>query len=141
MRNFASVIVATSVLAGCAFQKPEQVFIPKVVPTVRSADIRSKLIGNFKDPDSVMVRAGAPYLAYMNEGLAYGGAVTWQGYAVNLQLNGKNAFGAYVGYEPCIALYDEANLRRVLCRAETVLLTPVKEAPPSAPEHSMQPVL
>ena len=52
-----------------------------------------------KDPESAKYRFGKPYKAYTNAGLAVGGVVSWSGWAVDVQINAKNSYGGYTGFE------------------------------------------
>lgn len=103
------------VLVGCAFQKPHPDTDYGRIPD----DYQSLIVSYFqeilKDPDSAKFKFETPQRAYRNTGLAYGGSVTWIGYAVRIQINAKNSLGGYTGFEPYTVFFTNG---RVVGQAE-----------------------
>ena len=87
------------VLTGCSFQQLSSDHNFGSVPT----DYKDKIVAYYqmvlKDPESAKYRFGTPYTAYTNIGTAAGGEVSWSGWAVDVQINAKNSYGGYTGFE------------------------------------------
>jgi hypothetical protein len=58
------------------------------------------------DADSARYQLGDVFAGQCNEGLLYGGGVSWAGWAQNIMINAKNRFGGYVGYQPYTVLFQ-----------------------------------
>lgn len=63
-------------------------------------------MGYLKDPDSGQYQIQNLFKGYCRNGWLNGNKVAWKGWAVNVMINGKNAYGGYVGYSPATVLLD-----------------------------------
>mgnify|MGYP006144292413 FL=1 len=66
-----------------------------------------------KDPESAKYRFGKPYKAYTNAGLAVGGVVSWSGWAVDVQINARNSYGGYTGFESERVLFENGEVYKL----------------------------
>lgn len=77
--------------------------------------IREYFNSRLKDPYSAKYAIGPFQRAYANNGILRGGEVVWMGYAVHVQVNAKNSYGAYVGAADYIAYFEQnGKLRNIL---------------------------
>lgn len=94
-------------LASCAgFEKLPEGHDFGPPPVGYEEAVKARFQYALKDPNSAMYRIGTPYTAYSNTGLAGGGGIAWSGYAVNVQINAKNSYGGYTGYQPYRVLFS-----------------------------------
>lgn len=105
-----------------AFQRPEPTAEYGRPPQNYEDTIRAQFEQVLKDPESARYRFGHPVKAYANEGLAYGGNVSWVGYLVDVQVNAKNSFGGYVGFKPYMMFFSGDRVVRYLEGSEHVLV-------------------
>ena len=117
------VAVTAGLLVACSatFERPSADADFGTVPVGYELAIRAYFDEVLKDPDSAIYRIGRPVRAYRNRGLAWGGQVTWRGYAVDFQMNAKNSFGGYVGFKAYTALFSEGRLVRMIEGEDTLL--------------------
>lgn len=96
------LIFAVAFLGGCAsaFDKPSPNAYYGEAPALYEQSIPEALSLALKDPDSAKYKFLPPVKGYQNNGLVYGGRVTWIGYMVVTLVNAKNSMGGYTGYEP-----------------------------------------
>src|SRR5713101_4670986 len=94
------------IIAACSFQKPSPNAYYGNPPEGYEEPIKAAFNVVLKDPDSAKYQFGSPYRAYRNNGLAYGGQVTWTGYAMEVWVNAKNSFGGYTGFQPYTVLMN-----------------------------------
>lgn len=111
MRNAANFLISLTVavlLTACAsaFQRPDASANFGNPPQGYEEAIKAHFDQVLKDPESARYRFSRPIKAYTNEGLAYGGKVSWVGYLVDVQVNAKNSFGGYVGFKPYMLLFS-----------------------------------
>lgn len=76
--------------------------------------IKEHFEAQLKDPDSARYIFSNPVKAYGNEGILYGGGIRWAGYLVKVEVNAKNSFGGYVGYEPYLVLFSGNAIYKVV---------------------------
>lgn len=113
-----SMIFAVFVLQGCAgaFEPlpPNTSF--GIPPSNVESSIRAHFEQTLKDPESARYKIGEPQKAHANWGLIDGGKVRWVGYLVRVEVNAKNSYGGYTGYQPYMALFwgDSRGLYRVV---------------------------
>lgn len=97
MKTFLCMAAVLAMLTGCATPTPEELSIADYgsYPSNYERIIKNYLRSSLKDPDSAQ-------LTFLNSPKSgwngLGGAK--YGYIVCAQINGKNSFGAYVGYRP-----------------------------------------
>lgn len=106
--KFLTVFVFVFLLAGCAFQKPPPYadYGQRVTPD-QYEQIPYYMASRLKDPDSAKYRyLHAPIKAYVNDGLIRGGEVVFVGWLVPFEVNAKNSYGGYTGWEPYTAYYQ-----------------------------------
>lgn len=103
-RIIVALIMIVS-LAGCAFQQP----LPNADyrdPPSSFDSIPGRMSDLLKDPYSAKYRYHhAPVKGYANNGLLHGGDVAFFGWMVPFEVNAKNSFGAYTGWQPYVAYY------------------------------------
>lgn len=109
-RRSLAALFAVAVLGGCAanFQQIDPATVdwgPRPTAAHVEAAVRRHFDNVLKDGESARFQISTPYKAYANGGLAYGGGVTWTGYAVKVQVNAKNSYGAYTGFKPYQVLF------------------------------------
>jgi len=105
-----AVAIVTFVLAGCATAPPPSTDYG-VPPTNYEAKITRNINSVLRDPDSARYRFGEPA-----KGFKYGdfhAAVTWTGYFVLFEVNGKNAYGGYTGYTPYVAIFNGEEIEKI----------------------------
>lgn len=98
MRQSGLVLAAAMVMAGCVptvevQTKPAQLSASQVERAKR------QLVQSFKDPDSAKYRNIRTYRTGMGDQIVCG------------EVNGKNSFGAYVGYKPFYIRVDDGLVR------------------------------
>lgn len=103
--------LAAVIFSGCSFQKPMPTMSYGEAPSDYESQITEYFQRTLKDPDSAKYKFGTPRRAYVNAPLAYGGEVTWVGYAVPVQVNAKNGFGGYAGFQPFTFLFQNGSIR------------------------------
>ncbi|MCT2529581.1 hypothetical protein N2382_01810 [SAR92 clade bacterium H921] len=100
-------------LTACTFQKLSSDHNFGSPPS----DYKDKIVAYYqmvlKDPESAKYRYGIPYKAYANEGSAYGGKVSWSGWAVDVEVNAKNSFGGYTGFESERVLFQNGEVYKL----------------------------
>lgn len=116
----ATVFLVTA--CASAFQRPEPMSDYGSPPQGYEEAIKVHFEKVLKDPESARYRFGQPIKAYANEGLAYGGKVTWVGYLVDVQVNAKNSFGGYVGFKPYMVLFSGNRIVRYIEGKDHVLV-------------------
>lgn len=79
---------------------PVQSFDYGAYPANFQQIVSQHFASTLKDPYSAQYRFGQPYRAVERTGLLFGGGVIWAGYAVTVEVNAKNSYGAYTGYKP-----------------------------------------
>lgn len=93
-------LIASIGLAGCA-TAPNSAEIDYGNPPINP---RAAVIEYFeprlKDPASAHYKVGEPVRATARNGLLFGGGIGFAGYIVDVELNAKNSFGGYTGWEP-----------------------------------------
>lgn len=107
MKTFPLILLTLLILSGCAFQKPAPDTYYGFPPTDMTESIPEAMAYHLKDPNSAQYRySGVAVKGYMNDGLAHGGKVGFTGWMVPFEVNAKNSYGGYTGYEPYIAFYE-----------------------------------
>jgi len=101
------VILTILLLGGCAgaFKRPDPSADFGPPPQNYEQAIKDYFEVILKDPESARHRFGTPQKAYANEGLAYGGDVSWYGWLVDVDVNAKNSFGGYTGGKPYMVFF------------------------------------
>jgi hypothetical protein len=105
MRLWLSTILFLSTLGlvGCAANKltPEQAAAADygTYPADYQQQIRNYFELRLKDPGSAQYRFYEPEKIVMHKAPIAGGGVDFFGYGVNVDVNAKNSFGAYVGFQ------------------------------------------
>lgn len=96
-----TLMLFIAALGGCAsaFDKPSPNADFGAAPVRYEQSIPEALSLALKDPDSAKYKFLPPVKGYQNNGLVYGGRVTWMGYMVLALVNAKNSMGGYTGYE------------------------------------------
>ena len=110
-------VVAGLALGGCVtWQVPPETASYGQMPVAYEASVRAAMENYLKDPASAIYRFGKPVRAYSNYGWAeaHGAQVEWTGYLVKVEVNAKNSFGGYVGYQPYLVLFKDNAVFRVL---------------------------
>ncbi|MCK9455360.1 hypothetical protein [Sulfurimonas sp.] len=117
-------IVVALLLSACAgaFQRPGPSVNYGNPPQGYEEAIKVHFKQVLKDPESANYRFGKPVKAYTNEGMVYGGKVSWVGYLVDVQVNAKNSFGGYVGFKPYMLLFDGNNIVKYIEGSDHVLV-------------------
>lgn len=110
-------------LSSCAFQKPLPAMSYDTPPENYERLIVRYFHNVLKDPESAKYEFDVPRRAYANAGLAYGGQVTWTGYAVRVQVNAKNSYGGYVGFTPYTVLFTGVLIHDIREGQNPVLVT------------------
>jgi hypothetical protein len=91
-------------LSACAVPAPDADY--GAYPVNFEAGVRERIGSLLKDPDSARYQFGAPVKGYANTGLIYGGGVTFTGYFIPVEVNARNGFGGYTGFEDWFCLYS-----------------------------------
>lgn len=105
------IILAALALAGCGtFQElsPDAPFPMK--PRDPQAAVQTYFANTLRDPESARYTFGELYRAQCNEGLAWGGKVTWWGWAMEVGVNAKNGYGGYTGTQPYTVVFNGMNV-------------------------------
>jgi len=105
-----AVAIVTFVLASCATAPPPSTNYG-VPPTNYETKVTHSIADVLRDPDSAQYRFAEPA-----KGFKYGdfhAAVTWKGYFVLFEVNGKNAYGGYTGYTPYVAIFDGEEIEKI----------------------------
>lgn len=63
-----------------------------------------------KDPSSATYDYGSPFKGHINEGLIYGGDVSWVGWVYPVRINAKNSYGGYTGATEYYVMYRGNNI-------------------------------
>lgn len=101
-------LTAALVLSGCAgFAKLPPGSDFGTLPRDSEWSVKNHFERSLKDPESARYRFGKFRRAYANKGLIYGGGVAWHGYLQEVEVNGKNSYGGYVGFKPFLVLFDK----------------------------------
>ncbi|WP_156356092.1 hypothetical protein [Sphingomonas sp. Leaf22] len=100
-------LLATAALAGAASLSLIQMGFVDVgeKPTDSLAATKQLMAGRLRDPQSAQYQVGELKPARCKGGLLSGN-VAWEGWAANVAINGKNAYGAYTGYQPYTVLFS-----------------------------------
>ena len=102
MINFISALslVACLLFAGCATSPIQSLPVGDCGPVPKNADViaRAYILSSLKDPDSAQFRNGVLRKGWVRDGLLYGGAYRF-GWIYSVDLNAKNSYGGYAGYE------------------------------------------
>jgi hypothetical protein len=115
MRVLAPMMIAMLLAAGCAaqFERPDADAFGEPPRGYEDA-IRAYFETTLKDPESARYKFGEPFKAHGNSGWMRGGGVTWVGYAVDVDVNAKNSFGGYTGYQRYIVAFTGEQIYRVV---------------------------
>jgi hypothetical protein len=99
LKSIYLIFVFVVILNGCAsaLKHPSSTANFGSQPQNYEQAIKSYFEVILKDPDSAKYRFSAPVKAYGNEGLIYGGDVSWLGWLVDVDVNAKNSYGGYTG--------------------------------------------
>ena len=101
MKYQCIILVVACALGGCV---NSQLLDAAKMAEVGPPPGRDEILGDaqtcigehLKDPDSAeYYMVGQPYRAML--GTAFNGGIAWNGWAVDLDVNAKNAFGGYTG--------------------------------------------
>lgn len=101
-RRLGALIGACLLLAGCATPpaaQTEALDYGPPPPANYQQIIKDKWGAGFKDPDSALYKFGDPFKAYTRHAPIGGGGIDKVGWMVQFQVNAKNGFGGYTGYE------------------------------------------
>lgn len=63
-----------------------------------------------RDPDSARFEWSPPYQITCDKGL-YRTKKRWQGWAMDVNVNAKNAFGGYTGFQPYLIMFESDGVR------------------------------
>ncbi len=106
--------ICALLFAGCQtsanFQTPVDYHDYGPQPQIQASELESYIGTSLKDEKSARYKFGDPARAYCNHGLLSGGKVVWTGWVVPFQVNAKNSFGGYVGFENRYARYSNGEL-------------------------------
>lgn len=108
-RSLACVLVAVSIsVAGCfgTLKVPPENTNYGAPPVSAEPAIRIRMETILRDAESARYRIGGAERAYFNAGRLRGGEVVWKGHVVYFDVNAKNAYGGYTGFEPYMALFN-----------------------------------
>ena len=111
--------IAALFLAGCASAPPLSADYG-TPPTNYEAKIKHDIDSVLRDPGSAQYRFSEPA-----KGFKYGdfhAAVTWTGYLVPFEVNGKNAYGGYTGFSPYVAIFDGNQVEKIYGPESTAIL-------------------
>lgn len=100
-RLAASLCIAGSVVGCVTAPTPAQLTAADygAVPTRYEDGIRAYFDSTLKDPSSIQYReVTVPQKGYVQAAPIAGGGITY-GWLVNATINGKNSYGAYVGFK------------------------------------------
>jgi hypothetical protein len=98
------IAVAFLVTAGCAGAPTQEEISKADYGTPISQEDAQRQAGSFlkrilKDPDSARVDFASVAPGWFREAPIHGGGLKF-GYMLNAKVNGKNSYGAYMGYKP-----------------------------------------
>lgn len=127
LMRFGVLFLLLISLGGC-FAKPSPGTDYGPEPVNYEDQVKAFFESRLKDPYSAHYRFGGRAVkGYCNQGLAYGGNIAWFGWAVPVQINAKNSFGAYTGFSTHWVFFnpqgqivyqaERANFEDVLCTA------------------------
>lgn len=143
MRSFsaAAVLCLVVALGGCAsaFDKPAPNAYYGEPPALYEQSIPEALSLALKDPDSARYKFLPAVKGYQNNGLVYGGRVTWTGYMVVALVNAKNSMGGYTGFEAYTFYFSGERITSWHKGAPSGPLTHVIEGSAVAPTASATP--
>lgn len=101
------IIISSIGLMSCqssaTFQSPLNTHDYGPAPIIDEAEVKLSVGQSLKDEESARYKLGEPQKAYCNSGLLSGGKVIWTGWALQFQVNAKNSYGAYTGFENMFA--------------------------------------
>ena len=118
--QLASVALSFA-LVSCAAPPPNADY--GEYPSGYENDAKQQIANVLKDPDSARFQFGAPVKAYGNNGLIYGGGVAFIGYILPIEVNARNSFGGYTGYEDWFCLYENGVVRN--CQSGSYISNPL----------------
>ena len=74
------------------------------------------MASELKDPDSAQYRWKDTYMGYCKAGWIKGGGdkLDWYGWASTIEVNAKNSFGGYTGFQPYTILYRDQSAVKVI---------------------------
>lgn len=143
MHSFSAAIVLCFVaaLGGCAsaFDKPAANAYYGEPPALYEQSIPEALSLALKDPDSARYKFLPAVKGYQNNGLVYGGRVTWTGYMIVALVNAKNSMGGYTGFEPYTFYFSGERVVSWHKGAPSGPLTHIVEGATAAPVGAPQP--
>ena len=109
-KSISLIIVLSFAFAlnGCAgaFKRPSPTANFDPPPQNYEQAIKNYFEVILKDPDSARYRFSTPVKAYINEGLLYGGKVSWLGWLIDVHVNAKNSYGGYTGGSPYMVIFN-----------------------------------
>lgn len=113
-----SVLLAAFLFPGCSSTPgitPEQMenadYGPR--PENYEADLRAIICGQLKDPYSAVINCGVPYPGYTTGARIMGAKLDKFGWLVEVRVNAKNSFGAYVGETVYYFFYKSGQWRDI----------------------------
>lgn len=102
MPRLALALAATAVLVGCRTMSQSQIDATDAGPAPALAEFQPQIEAmvrpQMKDPESARFRWPDPYVPRKVE-YPIGGFKSAVGWLIPFDLNGKNSFGGYVGFE------------------------------------------
>lgn len=99
------IAFALAVISGCAGGPPSQEELTKADygTPISQEDAQARALEFLKrvlkDPDSAKIDWSPVSPGWWREASAHGGGLKF-GYILNANINGKNSYGAYIGYKP-----------------------------------------
>jgi hypothetical protein len=102
-----ALLCASALLAGCALPQvtppPETAYGPLPDSKQWRAAIKLHFDEHLKDPESAKYRIGCPVRGYMRHTKIYQPGLQFVGWLVRVDVNAKNSYGGYTGFQPYIA--------------------------------------
>lgn len=116
MKKRGIAAVAAVLLAGTAAAKEPDVSNLDfgTSPQEPIAIAKQLMAYQLKDPESAQYRWVATYLGYCKQGWAKGKGLDWYGWAATIEVNAKNSYGGYTGFEPYTILYKDQQAVRAI---------------------------
>jgi len=124
MKRFYAVgILSLFLNTGCTPQPTPSVILPSnfaVAPKAYKHSIENYFNAKVSTPNATHYEFKEPTKAYKREGFAYGGAVAWQGWLVDVKIKDKNIA------KPYMVLFQNEQIVDVILGNEHKLITRLK---------------
>jgi hypothetical protein len=110
---FLMIFIFSGCMSPSMFKKPDIGASYGPAPVNYKETIKEYFEETLFDSYSAQYKFGKLDKAYTNEGAAWGGDVSWLGYAIDVKVNAKNRFGGYVGYKKYLFLLNGEHIYKV----------------------------